>query len=337
MPASLPPGFAPTGFAHAASGFAPAASGFAPAGFSPAASGFANPWEHVRLYSDAPRNDAMIALLARRAPGARVVEVGCGTGLLSCVAARLGARHVVAIEPTPLAAVAAELVAANGLSHLVEVVHARVEDVPPRPVDLAFSELLNADPFSEGVLPAMAAVAPWVSRGGSNGLLAPGLLAPGLLAPRRLRVWAALARASGSAREARLARAQVRGIGARYGLVTGPLEACLDTPLAYVSVTTTEPPAGPAALAWDLALGTDARPAPVTLALTAAEAGPLAGVLLWFDAELDEGLVLANPPGAGGHWGQLLCAFADERGVRAGEVLTVSLAVEGSAVVARFG
>ncbi|MES2642076.1 MAG: class I SAM-dependent methyltransferase [Myxococcota bacterium] len=287
--------------------------------------GFANPWEHVRLYSDAPRNDAMIALLARRAPGARVVEVGCGTGLLSCVAARLGARHVVAIEPTPLATVAAELVAANGLSHLVEVVHARVEDVPPRPVDLAFSELLNADPFSEGVLPAMAAVAPWVSPTG------------GLLAPRRLRVWAALARASGSAREARLARAQVRGIGARYDLVTGPLEACLDTPLAYVSVTTTEPPAGPAALAWSLALGTDARPAPVTLALTAAEAGPLAGVLLWFDAELDAGLILANPPGAGGHWGQLLCAFADERGVRAGDVVTVSLAVEGSAVVARFG
>lgn len=308
----------PTGFAHA------------PSGFAHAPSGFANPWEHVRLYSDAPRNDAMIALLARRAPGARVVEVGCGTGLLSCVAARLGARHVVAIEPTPLASVATELVAANGLSHLVEVVHARVEDVPPRPVDLAFSELLNADPFSEGVLPAMAAVAPWLAPGAPD---AP----PGRLAPRRLRVWAALARASGSAREARLARAQVRGIGARYDLVTGPLEACLDTPLAYVSVTTTEAPAGPAALAWDIPLGTAAGPAPVTLALTATEPGPIAGVLLWFDAELDDDLVLANPPGAGGHWGQLLCAFADERGVRAGDAVHVALSVEGTAVVARLG
>ncbi|MDP2307661.1 MAG: class I SAM-dependent methyltransferase [Pseudomonadota bacterium] len=295
----------------------------------PPPTGFANPWEHVRLYSDAPRNEAMIALLTRRAPGARVVEVGCGTGLLSCVAARLGARHVVAIEPTPLAHVAAALVAANGLSAIVEVVHARVEDVAPRPVDLAFSELLNADPFAEGVLSAMDAVAPWVAPG-------PGGLA-GRLAPRRLRVWAALARASSSAREARLARAQVRSIGARYRLATGALEACLDTPLAYVSVTATEVPAGLPVLAWDIALGTGARPAPLTLTLTADDPGPIAGVLLWFEAELDDHLVLANPPGNGGHWGQLLCAFAEERGLRAGGSLSVSLSVDGDHVTARIG
>lgn len=286
--------------------------------------GFANPWEHVRLYSDAARNDVLVALLARRAPGARVVEVGCGTGLLSCVAARLGARHVIAIEPTPLAAMAAELVAANGLSHTVDVVHARVEDLAPRPVDLAFSELLNADPFSEGLLSAMHAVAPWVAPHGH-------------LAPRRLRVWVALTRASGSAREAQLARAQVRSLGTRFDLSIGPLEACLDTDLAYVSVTTTERPVGPAALAWDIALGTDAHPHPCTLSLTAAEPGPIAGVLLWFEAALDDGLVLGNAPGAGGHWGQLLCAFAEERGVRAGQQVAVSLGVEGGNVTARMG
>jgi SAM-dependent methyltransferase len=283
--------------------------------------GFANPWEHVRLYSDGPRNEAMIALLARRAPGARVVEVGCGAGLLACVAARLGARHVLAVEPTPLAEVAARLVAANGLGDIVEVVRARIEDLPPRPVDLAFSELLNADPFAEGLLPAMDAVATW---------LAPG----GRVAPTRLRVWAALARAPSSAREARLARAQVRGIGARYGLAVDTVEACLETRLAYVAATGTEAPVGPPTLVWDLAVGTGARPTPVRVHLPAAEPGPVAGVLLWFAADLDEGLVLGNPPGAGGHWGQLLCAFAEETGLRAGEALTVDLRVDDGFVVA---
>ena len=62
--------------------------------------GFANPWEHLRLLSDPDRNQALVTLLERRAPGATVAEIGCGTGLLSLVAARLGAKKVFAIEPT---------------------------------------------------------------------------------------------------------------------------------------------------------------------------------------------------------------------------------------------
>ncbi|MFZ5476545.1 MAG: methyltransferase domain-containing protein [Myxococcota bacterium] len=281
--------------------------------------GFANPWEHVRLLSDAPRNDAMIALLARRAPGARVLEVGCGTGLLSCVAARLGATRVFAVEPTPLAEVARALVAENGLAGVVEVVRARVEDVPPLPVDLAFSELLNADPFVEGVLPAMDAAAAWGGR----------------LAPRRLRVWAALARAGGSAREYRAARAEVRRLGDRHGLRVGALEGALATREAYVTVTATESPVGPPVLVWDLALGAGERPSDRAVTLSASEPGPVAGVLVWFEAELDDELVLANPPGAGGHWGQLLASFAEERGVRAGEGVHVEIGVRDGGVTVR--
>src|SRR5690606_20161346 len=144
-------------------------------------------WEHVRLLSDRPRNDALITLLRRHAPGARVLEVGCGTGLLSCVAAKLGAARVYAVEPTPLAEEARRLVAHNGLEGVVEVLEAPIEELTPRPVDLAFSELLNADPFYEGLVPAMEAAAAWGGR----------------LAPRRLRVWTALVRDDSSAREHR--------------------------------------------------------------------------------------------------------------------------------------
>ena len=81
-------------------------------------SGFANPWEHIRLLSDSPRNEVLIQLLAKRAPGARVLEVGCGTGLLSCIAAKLGAAEVIGVEPTPLIEVARELVKENGLNQV---------------------------------------------------------------------------------------------------------------------------------------------------------------------------------------------------------------------------
>ena len=88
-----------------------------------------------------------------------MLEVGCGTGVLSCLAARLGAKRVYAVEPTGLASVARDLAGANGVADRVVVLEGRVEDLDPRPVDFGFSELLNAFPFQEGVLPAMEAAA----------------------------------------------------------------------------------------------------------------------------------------------------------------------------------
>jgi SAM-dependent methyltransferase len=323
------------------------------------ATGFANPWEHVRLLSDGDRNEAMLALLARRAPGARVLEVGCGAGLLSCAAARLGARHVYAVEPTPMAAIARQMVRDNGLEGVVEVLEGRVEDLEPRPVDLAFSELLNADPFVEGVLDAMDGAASWCALRGEvlspgEGLspsplrgegarragegappwlaadprsLRGGTLAPPGLAPRRLRVWSALARASGSAQEARAAARQIRTFGARYGLELGCLGDVLAPGVPYVSLTSSEAPVGPPTLVWDIALGTGERPEARTLALAVDEAGPVGGVLSWFEAELDDGVWMANPPGAGGHWGQHLASFAEERGLRARGTIDVHFSV----------
>ena len=132
--------------------------------------GFADLWEHVRLLSDDGRTDALVRLLERHAPGRRVLEVGCGTGLLSCVAAALGAREVVAVEPTGQADLARQLVHAAGLGDRVEVVEAAIEDLSPRPMDLVFSELLNADPFAEGVVEVSRAARAWLADGG---LLAP--------------------------------------------------------------------------------------------------------------------------------------------------------------------
>lgn len=281
--------------------------------------GFADPWEHVRLLSDRARNDALLALLRRRAPGARVVEVGAGSGLWSCVAAQLGAEKVYAVEPTPLWRDAAALVEANGLGGVVEIVPGRVQDVARRDVDLAFSELLNADPFAEQVLDAMDGVAPWVVPGG-------------LLAPRRLRVWVAAARAGDLAREARGALAEVDRLCLGVGLDPAPLRAMMGRAGSYGYGSANEAPAGPPVIAWDLGLGLGARPEPVELDLVVADPGPVGGVVVWFEAELDDGIVHTNAPGGEDHWGRRVLAWPAERGVRGGGVVRVRAHVEGHAL-----
>jgi hypothetical protein len=57
--------------------------------------------------------------------------------------------------------------------------------------------------------------------------------------------------------------------------------------------------------------------------LTASQADIVGGVAVWFEAEYDEGLVLHNAPGQGGHWGQLVCAWPEERGVAEGQAVAV--------------
>lgn len=258
---------------------------------------FADVWEHVRLLSDAPRNEAMLAMLERRAPGNRVLEVGCGTGLLSCIAARLGAREVHAVEPTSQVEVARELVAWNGLEGVVQVHEGMVEDLEPRPVDLAFSELLNADPFAEGVLEAMDAAAAWLDEGGR-------------LAPRRLQLFMALIRDETSASEVERVRDVVRVLETRHGLDLGPLSGALDTLDPYGFVAPRVDVVSPPVCIADLTLGVGEEPVEEQRVRLLPEAsGPVGGVAVWFRAELDDGLVLHNAPGHPGHWGHLVLGW----------------------------
>jgi type I protein arginine methyltransferase len=278
--------------------------------------GFANPWEHVRLLSDEPRNSALVELINRHAPQARVLEVGCGTGLLSCIAARVGARKVYAVEPTPLWELAAELVEHNGLGDIVEVIQGKIEDLEPRPVDFAFSELLNADPFYEGVVPVSCAARKWV-------------VEKGLLSPRRLRVYVALVRGGGSAREVRSALREVTKTEKQFDLDLSSLREALQSDESYRYMSAVEEPVSTTALAYDLELG---QPHDLEeealITVTALEPGPVAGAMVWFEAELDEGLIMSNPPGLESHWGQLVCGWANERGVRQGEQIQLRLVVD---------
>ena len=55
-----------------------------------------------------------------------VLDVGCGTGILSLFAARAGARRVIGVEKSDFAVVARKVVLDNQLSHVVTIIRGKV-------------------------------------------------------------------------------------------------------------------------------------------------------------------------------------------------------------------
>ena len=101
-------------------------------------------------------------------PGDTVLDVGAGSGILSMFAARAGAARVYAVERTPIAGLAEQLAAANGVADTVTVIHGDVIDIElPEPVDVIVSEWLGGFGIDEGMLaPVIAARDRWLKPGG---------------------------------------------------------------------------------------------------------------------------------------------------------------------------
>lgn len=97
------------------------------------------------------------AIAAVVRPGDVALDLGCGTGLLAMLAARADARHVYAVEQSPIVEVARELVAANGLDDRVTIVHGLSFDLElPERADVVISETLGAWGIDEGIAAIMA-------------------------------------------------------------------------------------------------------------------------------------------------------------------------------------
>ena len=89
--------------------------------------------------------------------GKVVMDVGCGSGILSLFAAQAGARKVYACEASGAADIARALIKANGFEHIVEVIQGKIEDItsdkiPLKTIDVIVSEPLGTFLLNERML-----------------------------------------------------------------------------------------------------------------------------------------------------------------------------------------
>ncbi|KAL8520695.1 hypothetical protein ACS0TY_011299 [Phlomoides rotata] len=103
-----------------------------------------------------------------RIAGKVVVDVGCGTGILSIFCAQAGARRVYAVDASDIAVQANEVVKANNLSETVIVLHGRVEDVEiDEKVDVIVSEWMGYMLLYESMLGSVITARDrWLKPGG---------------------------------------------------------------------------------------------------------------------------------------------------------------------------
>ncbi|KAG7032672.1 putative protein arginine N-methyltransferase 6 [Cucurbita argyrosperma subsp. argyrosperma] len=102
---------------------------------------------HEEMIKDSVRTETYRAAIMQHQSyiaGKVVMDVGCGTGILSIFCAQAGARRVYAVDASDIAVQATEVVKANNLSDTVIVLHSRVEDVQiDEDVDVIISEWMG--------------------------------------------------------------------------------------------------------------------------------------------------------------------------------------------------
>lgn len=117
---------------------------------------------HVPMMNEHRRNNAYFeGMKTHVTPDSLVFEIGAGSGLLSMMAARLGARRVVTCEGAPIiAAKAQKIVATNGFADTVTVLskpsfEVQLPEELPEQADVLVHEIFSSGLIEEHVLPAL--------------------------------------------------------------------------------------------------------------------------------------------------------------------------------------
>jgi SAM-dependent methyltransferase len=263
-----------------------------------AAGGFASPVAHFGMVRDTVRVQAYRRAIFRHCRDKNVVEIGCGSGILSIFAAKAGARRVIAIEESGIADLAAAMFEANGVADRIELRRANSRDVSvDEPADVLIQEIIGNDPLNENVLPSI--------EDARERLLAPN----GMLIPSAMEICCVGFEVADTPYNDR-ARAcreltELEGI---YGLDFTAFRQLFDAapsdpfirPLGNLGQAQFSPRILTAET--EICRIDFARDTPLTvtprsdLRLRATHAGSLGGILIYFRAHLDEETVLSNSP-----------------------------------------
>jgi protein arginine N-methyltransferase 1 len=267
---------------------------------------------HLSMLQDTARMDSFRrAIHASVRPGDVVVDIGCGTGILSFMACEAGAGKVYAVEGGAVIEVARELAVDNGFDDRIEFLDGWSIDVGiPEPANVLISETLGNAGLDEGIVA-------WTVDARRR-LLHPDAV----LVPQRLRTWVAAAESFDD-----------------HALVSD--WRALELPYDYTSARRRA-----ARTLWfaDLApgnlLGQPELAADVDLRFAVAETitsagrlrvdrdGILHGLACWFDSLLSAGVTVDNtPPRVGSSWSHGFLPLAEPMAVVAGDELAWALSV----------
>lgn len=305
---------------------------------------FATAEMHLHLLNDYVRTATYGESIRKRAAGGVVLEIGCGSGLLSCVAARAGAQHVYAIERAEIIEVARRIAHDNGLADQITFIAGDSMTVElPEQADLIVSELMSIDPLMQQILPIL--------RDAGSRFLAPG----GAMIPARLSILAvALDSDRVRCREYLLQESlrSARHLGAAYGFDLSSLADAYEqevvrsrarstmsedlgawkagADLSHTKILSDEVPV----IELDLASldPADAFEIPVTLDIE--RSGRHNAVATYFNAAMDDDLLLTSSPFGPQRcsaWSQLLTPI-DELEVVAGDQIRLNVTFDQHAV-----
>lgn len=275
------------------------------------------PFWHIPMLNDEGRNRAFETAIKRavaeHGPDALVLDVGTGSGLLSMMAARAGARRVVTCESVPtIADTARRIIARNGLEAQITVIDKRSNDLVvgqdlPCRASILVSEVLSSDILAEDVLPTF--------EDAKARLLTPDAA----IIPRSVRAVGCLVESDDIARYA-------------FVRTAAGFDVSLFTELATQRLPLHGPSYGWRPLsdvqdlvAFDLTADVTAS-ALDTISIPIAAGGVAVGVLQWLEIALDaETSFSTEPPSyVHGGWQQILHTFPNPISVAAGETLSIA-------------
>ncbi|MEL6867546.1 MAG: tetratricopeptide repeat protein, partial [Bacteroidota bacterium] len=279
------------------------------------------PGWHFTMLADQHRNEAYQKVLEKVIQSDSVVlDIGTGSGLLAMMAARAGAKEVVACEMhAKLAETAKEIVKANGYEQKIKVLNKKSTDLKVA-VDLSektnvlVSEILDVGVIGEGVLPTI--------RHARKMLLHPNTT----IIPARVELFGALIEIPSRSKIAPLKR--IAGfdlspldrfrVPEEYSTVHLELEEhrMLSEVLPIMEYDFYQLP--PAIQ--------DDDPAVKPLSVRIQNTGKAQAFVFWFDLYVDEETMVSSRPGGQlKHWGQALYCFPEIKEVKTGEKVMVQM------------
>ena len=277
---------------------------------------------YLPMVVDEARNSAYRSALAQRLQQrgeAAVLDIGGGCGLLSLMAAQLGARRVDACElDGALARVAEKVLGANEAGERVHIInkdcrHLKVPDDLPGKADLAVFELFDCSLIGEGVLHFLAYAREHLLADDAIYVPMAGRIRAMLVEYRLDRIWDIDVNILNPYRFS----PEFINVDANR-IVHRPLSEAFDV------------------FAFDFASASP-EPQEREIDLVASADGTAGAVLFWFDLQLAPEQWLSNAPGAlqSFHWKQAL-QFLPEVQVREGMSLPLTAKHNGSALTFRW-